>query len=303
MADPNNNNNDDENSPPITGDFSEWEDQQLVNYMLTLNDPANPQYTNQEFQNIQLNQLRAWATEAYKFYQYLQLQDRIPASQKWIPHGEGKIHMPLGAKVEQILDESKRLFKLKNKLAQQEEKKSNDEKEDVNIEVDHGQGHPVNNNNNNNGAQGQQQQGKKRQFEEYYAPMPDDPKYERVSTEEAAKFFAGGYNAIKSDVEKLMGIQFFKLKNGNGQVFYMRKDRDGHARPAKLHQKQQQRPPAYDSDDDIDDEGFQDQMRRDPFFMGGPGGQPPKKKSKVSFGHMVRCLFILFSLFFCVQSW
>ena len=302
MADSNNNDNDSDNIPPITGDFSDWEDEKLVAYLLSLNDPSSPQYTKQEFDNIQLNQLRAWATEAYKFHQYLQLQDRIPKSQKWIPTGEGKVHMPLGAKVDQILDESKRLFKLKKKVAQQEEKKSNDEKEDVDIEASNGRGHVSGS--DNSGVHQQRQQGRKRAFEEYYAPMPDDEKYEKVTVEDAARFFAGGYNAVQSDVEQLMGIQFFKLKNGNGQVFYMRKGSDGQAYPARLHQKQQQRPLAYDSDDDIDDEGFQDQMRRDPFFMDRPGGKPPKKRSKVSFGHMVRYVFIhfIFICFWCAFS-
>ena len=104
------------------------------------------------------------------------------------------------------------------------------------------------------------------------------------------------FQQIKADVEALMGIEFFKLKDGNGQVFYMKKDKSGKSRIKKLHQKQ--RPTAFDSDDDCDDEGFQDQMFRDPFFdpPRRKHGAPPKKKKKVSFGHMVRKKF--FSCFY-----
>ena len=91
--------------------------------------------------------------------------------------------------------------------------------------------------NENNGAQPQKKQGVKRSCDEYYAPMPDDEKYEEVSTQDAARFFNGGFEGVKKDVEALMGVQFFKIKNGNGQVFYMRKDKNGKSSIAKLHQK------------------------------------------------------------------
>ena len=157
--------------------------------------------------------------------------------------------------------------------------------------------------NDNNGAQQQKKQGVKRSFEEYYAPMPDDEKYEEVSTQDAARFFNGGFEGVKKDVEALMDVQFFKIKNGNGQVFYMRKDKNGKSRIAKLHQKN--RPTGYDTDDDVDDEGFQDQMNRDPFFQDRQGrqGAPPKKRKKVSIGHMVRYIYYVFFLsFVCVRA-
>ena len=43
--------------------------------------------------------------------------------------------------------------------------------------------------------------------------------FEIVSPEEAARFGACGFAAVKSEADKLAGMEFFKQINGNGQVF------------------------------------------------------------------------------------
>ena len=291
--------------PTITGDFATWSQDQVITYFLQLNDPTKPLYEKDELASLHLNQLRAWATKAYQIKQAYELQGKVEPQQKWIPAKEGKVPMPLGQEVDHILKERARITKMEALLAQSEQGKQDQQQQQPQQRVRFPDG--GNNNNNNdvqNGAnnpppaqQQQRKQGVKRSFEDCYAPMPVDEKYEEVSTAEAAKFFNGGFASVKEDVEALMGVQFFRVKDGNGQVYYMKKDRNGNERIKKLHQKK--RPTGFDTDDDVDDDGFQDQLSRDPFFRYNRRnyGAPPKKKPKVSFGHMVRDNFLLLFLF------
>ena len=148
-----------------------------------------------------------------------------------------------------------------------------------------------NSNSNNSNNNGQQQRGKKRPFVNLqYGLMPKNQGYEIVPPEEAARFRAGGFAAVKSEVDKLMGIQFFKKIDGNGQVFYCELNPDGSSRVCPL---PQQRPMAFDSDDDINDEGFQNQLNSDSFFGNGSvnNGRPPKRhRPRVAIGQMVRVI-------------
>ena len=287
--------------PIITGDFATWTQSQLVLYFINLNDPQKPLYKTEELSSVPLDQLRAWATKAHKIWNAFKLQGKIPAQQQWIPAGEGKVPMPLGQEVTEVLKERAKLTRMEKLLAQDEANAKDKEKKG---NVKFPEGNDVNVQLNGNGEQQQppqqqqhQKRGVKRSLEDCYLPMPDDEKYEEVEPEDAARFVNGGFAAIKEDVDALMGVQFFKIKNGNGQVFYMKKDKNGNDRIKKLRQKR--RPTGFDSDDDIDDDGFQDQLSRDPFFRSRRYfGEPPKKKPKVSIGHMVRSFYILIFILF-----
>ena len=298
--------------PPITGDFATWSQSQLVSYFAQLNDPQQPLYKKDELESVPLDQLHAWATKAYKIWNAFQLQGKIPAQQQWIPAGEGQVSMPLGQEVTVVLKERAKLTRMEQLLAQEEAKQKDNNKNDkeqfqegVDVIVQ-------NNGNGKNQLQHQQpppqqpqpKRGVKRSLEDCYASMPDDEKYEEIQPEDAARFVNGGFAAVKEDVDALTGVQFFRIKDGNGQVFYMKKDKNGTDKIKKLRQKR--RPTGFDSDDDIDDDGFQDQLNRDPFFRSRYYfGEPPKKKPKVTIGHMVRFVFyIMFRLFlfyFCLR--
>ena len=290
-------------TPPITGDFDKWTKDQLTIYFLSLNDPQRPLYAKDELEPLEIKQLKAWATKAYQIWHAYQLQGKVPPNQTWIPAKEGKIPMPVGPEIDYLLQQRAQLSRMHELLAKDEHDQKQDQLNHQQVRFADGGEVDINVNlANDNGAQAadqqqgnpeqqrqqQRQQGVKRPFEQAFAPMPDDEKYVAVELEEAARFFNGGFAAVKADVEALMGVDFFKLKDGNGQVFYMRKDKNGKERIQRLHQRR--RPTGYDSDDDVDDHGFQDQMNRDPFFRGSRRhfGVPPKKKPKVSIGHMVR---------------
>ena len=296
-----------EQLPTITGDFATWSQAQLVLYFISLNDPQQPLYKKDDLESVPVEQLRAWATKAYKIWNAYQLQGKIPSQQQWIPAKEGQVPMPLGQEVTSVLKERAKLTRMEQLLAQEEEKQKHQnqnnnvrfqEEVDVNVQLN-GNGNNQVPNNQPPHQQQQQKRGIKRSLEDCYLAMPDDEKYEEVQPEEAARFVNGGFAAIKEDVDVLMGIQFFKVKNGNGQVFYMKRDKNGNDRIKKLRQKR--RPTGFDSDDEIEDEGFQDQLNRDPFFRRRHFfGEPPKKKPKVSIGHMVRKFSLYYFIFILV---
>ena len=45
--------------PAVTGDFSAWNQQQIIQYFLSLNDPSRPLYAKDELASLQIRQLRA----------------------------------------------------------------------------------------------------------------------------------------------------------------------------------------------------------------------------------------------------
>ena len=190
--------------PAITGDFSAWTQQQIIRYFLALNDPARPLYAKDELASLQLRQLQAWAIKANQIQQAFVMQGKIPPQQLWIPAVEGKVPMPVGAEIDVLITSREQLTVMQGLLAKKHEEEKQQQKAQ-------------------NEAQQQQQrkQGVKRKFEDYYAPMPEGEKYEKVEAKDAATFVNGGFSAVQADVDALMGIQFFKVKNGNGQVYYM----------------------------------------------------------------------------------
>ena len=187
--------------PAITGDFSNWSQQQLVEYFRSLNEQANPHYQQEELHALPLNQLKAWATKAYQIVRALKMQGKMPQDQQWIPAEQGKIPIPKDGEIEQILKEREDLtvmqaLMVKHKKQEDEEKK-HVEHDDVNIQVNHGKGNVE----NGQGDKQQRKQGIKRKFENEFLPMPEDEKFEAVDVMEAARFFNGGFATIKPDVE------------------------------------------------------------------------------------------------------
>ena len=253
---------------------------QCIEYLLSLNDPQEPFYDNMELASNEESVLRVWARKAGIAFRYLKSQGRIADDVTHIPAAFKMVKMPTANEVELAQAQIANQARANN---------NNNARGDL---IDGGNNDNSNENSNVNVNGNQQQRGQKRGFDEpRYGPMPDNQDYELVTTEEAAKFRACGFKVVQEDLDKLMGIPFFKKVNGNGQVFYCKILRNGASEIRQLHQ-QRQRPLAFDSDDDIYDEGFQDQMSNDVFF-GANNQRPRKRRKKVQIGRMVRKIILL----------
>ena len=183
--------------PPITGDFAKWNHPQLVRYFLSLNDMEEQFYDTKELEALPLDQIKAWATRAFKVMEALKIQGKIPNDQTFITAVEGKVPMPTPEESQLILKTQAEQFLMQQLLAahkkKQEGKSDQLQSEDIDIHVENGNGSAA-----NGGGQQQRKQGVKRKFEDCYAPMPADEKYQSVSPQEAATFFNGGFSANKS---------------------------------------------------------------------------------------------------------
>ena len=275
-------NGQDEKKQELDLNFQNATKEKCIEYLLSLNDPAEPFYDNMELVAHDVSVLRVWARKAGIAFRYLKGNGSIPEGTAHIPAAFSMVKLPTASEVELA----------QAQIAAQARANNNNNSNVMGNLNDNGGGN--NNNNNDNGnvnGMDNQQRGQKRNFNApQYGNMPQGQDYELVSTEEAAKFRARGFKVVQADLDELIGIQFFKKVNGNGQVFYCKLLPNGGSEIRQLHQ-QRQRPLAYDSDDEIYDDGFQNQMKNDPFF--GPEQRPRKRRKKVQFGHMVRNFSLL----------
>ena len=272
----NTNNNGKKEQPPRIGhDFSKQSHAYCVQYLVDLNDPQQnpPFYVKAELTACSLEKLRYWCSHASQVHQQLIDLKLIDADLVYIPLRFNKVEPP----TQQQLDEEK------EQQQDKEKHKSNNNNNNNNNDNNTNSNSTTNSTNNHNSNT----TGRKRSRRDInYGPMPTGCGFVKVDPAEAARFRAGGFKVIESEVNELMGIQFFKKVNGNGQVYYCELAPDGTSKVCAL---PQQRPLAYDSDDDIKDEGFQNQMRTDPFFINPDGdSRPDKRRRQSDFGHMVR---------------
>ena len=266
----------DEKKQEMDLNFTNATKEKCIEYLLSLNDPDEPFYENIQLVAHDVSILRVWARKAGIAFRYLKGQGSIP---------EGTVHIPAAFKMVKL--PTKTEVELAQAQIAAQVRANNNNNNNVMGDLSHNGGGNNNNDNDNNPAN--QQRGQKRRLNApQYGNMPEGQDYELVTTEEAAKFRARGFKVVQADVDKLMGIQFFKKVNGNGQVFYCKLLQNGESEIRQLLQ-QRQRPLAYDSDDEIYDDGFQNQMSNDPFF-GQSQQRPRKRRKKVQIGHMVRNL-------------
>ena len=254
-------NNSNVNNNP-NGDFSNYSQSQCVDYLASLNDPSEPFYSKEALNRYDLLTLQIWCKKAFDSREFMIRQGLMEENMQFIPKQLKMVRPPTAMEIIQAHQAEEKESKQEDGL---EREKSNNNNNSSSNSMANG------NNDNDNGNR----RGKKRPFGDIeYGLMPDNQGFELVSAEEAARFRARGFAAVKSEVDKLIGIQFFKKINGNGQVFYCQLNPDGSSRVCPL---PQQRPMAFDSDDDINDEGFQNNLNRDPFFGFGNDGRPPKR--------------------------
>ena len=260
------------------GDFTQHSKSQCIDYLVSLNDPEEPFYSKDALERHDLFTLQVWASKAFVAREFMVRQGLMKDTIAHIPKELKMVHPPTAAEIIR---------------AKEEEEKKNDDNDGFGLEKEKESNKSSNNSNSsssNSNGNGNQQRGKKRKLDNF-GLMPQNQGYELVTPEEAARFRAGGFAAVKSEVDKLAGIQFFKKINGNGQVLYCELYPDG---SSKVRPLPQQRPLAYDSDDDVYDDGFQQQLMGDSFFGNGfSDGYRPKKRhrSRVAIGQMVRAFY------------
>ena len=120
--------------PTVTGDFSAWTQEQIIQYFLSLNDPSRPLCAKDELVSLQIRQLRACATKANQIQQALLMQGKMPPQQQWIPAVEGKVPMSVGAEIDVLITAREQLTVMHGLLAKKHAEEQQQKKQQRNKE-------------------------------------------------------------------------------------------------------------------------------------------------------------------------
>ena len=77
MADEKGNDDKKESEGEIDGNFRQHSKQQCIAYLLSLNDPGKSFYSNNDLEAYNIDTLRLWATNAFKFLSTLKRQTLV----------------------------------------------------------------------------------------------------------------------------------------------------------------------------------------------------------------------------------